>query len=392
MATASAAPTAGTQENGGQAHRTGTESAVVEPPLTRRRLRRLAADTTPAPAESAAAPFTAPLQIVEQAAAAPSDDEAAQSVQDEFLLAAKALNFTGPSAIPQVTAQAAPAGRGAVPPETGHVAPRRGRGSAFRRLVTATASIGAMGAIGLLAVGMTTPMGAVAQGDVAASIATVSAGAQSEKIEDDEIQAFVASSEVHNADVERSQGYETQTFADIASASGVSTNGAFFTNDPHADIQWPFIVGTSMSSGFGPRWGRMHEGVDFTPGDGAPIQVVADGVVRTATEAGGAYGVNVYVDHVIDGKVVTTHYAHMQYGSLKVVDGQKVEVGDTLGLVGNTGRSYGAHLHFEVIVNGSAIDPLPWLEENANTRYSDDEAAEAEEALTELLGAPTASE
>ena len=88
--------------------------------------------------------------------------------------------------------------------------------------------------------------------------------------------------------------------------------------------------------------------------------------MREATESGGAYGVHVIIDHVIEGELVSTHYAHMQYGSLQVEVGQEVEVGTTIGLVGNTGRSTGPHLHFEVLMGGeTAIDPLPWLREHA---------------------------
>lgn len=87
--------------------------------------------------------------------------------------------------------------------------------------------------------------------------------------------------------------------------------------------------------------------------------------MRIATEQGGAFGVTVYIDHVIDGQVITSHYSHMQYGSLNVKAGDTVKVGTIVGKTGNTGRSYGAHLHFELIVNGSTIDPMPWLKENA---------------------------
>ena len=73
-----------------------------------------------------------------------------------------------------------------------------------------------------------------------------------------------------------------------------------------------------ISYGFGMRSGRMHEGVDFTPGAGSPIQAIADGVVRVATNSGGAYGVSVIIDHKIDGQLVSSRYAHMQYGSLQV--------------------------------------------------------------------------
>ncbi|WP_429977823.1 M23 family metallopeptidase [Microbacterium sp. NRRL B-14842] len=81
-----------------------------------------------------------------------------------------------------------------------------------------------------------------------------------------------------------------------------------------------------MSYGYGMRSGRLHEGIDFVPGNGAPIQAIADGTVRIATEQGAAYGVTVYIDHVIDGSVITSHYSHMQYGSLQVKAGDKVKV------------------------------------------------------------------
>ncbi|MDN3311147.1 M23 family metallopeptidase [Microbacterium oryzae] len=372
----------------GQTMRTAVaDTALPEPPLTRRRLRELAS-ATPAPEiiDDGDADFGEPLKVAEHVAgSAPATGAIplGSAESDEFLAAARALQFTGET---PVTPAAQPVAAGIPAPAVEeHVAPRRGRG--FRRVATTTASLGAMGVIGLLAVGMTTPLGALAQdgGSSASAAVSIAAGA-SQELGDEEIQAFVASSDVQNADVERAQGYSAETVPTVASADGISTSGAFFTNDASADIQWPFAVGTSMSSGYGQRWGRLHEGVDFTPGDGAPVQAIADGVVRIATESGGAYGVTVYVDHVIDGQVVTSHYAHMQYGSLRVTQGQRVQVGDIVGLTGNTGRSYGAHMHFEIIINGATTDPLPWLQEHANTRYSDDEAAAAQTAIGDLLG------
>ncbi|MGX9348950.1 M23 family metallopeptidase [Microbacterium sp. KNMS] len=370
------------------------ETTLPEPPLTRRRLRELAS-ATPAPEiiHDGDADFGEPLKVAEQvASSAPATGAIPTAEDDEFLAAARALHFTGETPVSVAPAAEAPEPAPEAPAQEAHVAPRRGL--AFRRVATAAASIGAMGVIGLLAVGMTTPLGALAQGGAANAAATVSiaAGSDAQDLEDEEIQAFVASSEVQNADVTRAQGYSAETLPTLASADGISTAGAFFTNDASADIQWPFAVGTSMSSGYGPRWGRMHEGVDFTPGDGAPVQAIADGVVRIATESGGAYGVTVYIDHVIDGQVVTSHYAHMQYGSLKVTQGQRVETGDVVGLTGNTGRSYGAHMHFEIIINGKTTDPLPWLQEHANTRYSKEEEAAAEAALTDLLGSEITAE
>ncbi|MFJ4224265.1 peptidoglycan DD-metalloendopeptidase family protein [Microbacterium sp. NPDC089695] len=248
-----------------------------------------------------------------------------------------------------------------------HVARRR---PSARKFFAAGATVGVMGLAGLLAVGMTLPAEAVAAVQGATPLAATSlVASDAVAADDDEIQAFVTSSDVQNESLARSDSFSTMSLVEVASEEGINYSNEVFTNDPDAAIQWPFKVGVGMSSGYGMRWGRLHEGIDFVPGEGAPIQAIADGVVRIATEQGAAYGVTVYIDHVIDGQVITSHYSHMQYGSLQVKAGQTVKVGDVVGHTGNTGRSYGAHLHFELIINGSTIDPLPWLRENAG-RYS----------------------
>ncbi len=355
-------------------------------PLTRRERRDLAKAATMVQApEGAAEEFAEPLAqtVAPEVPVAGADVRAAR---DEFAVAAEALNFTGEQERVRVDEPAADR-----PKTRRDSASHRVLTTPFRRFAAATASVAAVGAVVLMAVGTTMPYATTAlESDVAAEAQarTLANGAPEASAEEPEeqLQAYVAGEDVESAPLEHVEGYEASTFSAMAEADGISTAGAFFDNDPTADIQWPFAVGTSMSSPFGWRWGRMHEGVDFTPGDGAPIQAVADGVVRVATEAGGAYGVNVYIDHVIDGELVTTHYAHMQYGSLRVTTGQRVEVGDVVGLTGNTGRSYGAHLHFEVLIGDTAIDPLPWLEEHANTHYSDEQAAAVQSAVDDQLG------
>lgn len=291
-------------------------------------------------------------------AAQPAD--AADPV-DAFEAAARLFSFTGETPI-QSEAAAAPSDDGHA---TEHVAPRRTRGGSFRRMATASFSLGVMGIVGILAVGMTTPAGAVAapsSTDLTASIVAPAGDVADEA----EIQAYVTPSEVQNATIDRPETYSTVTMAELASESGIKNFSNFFVNDPNAPIQWPFAVGVPISYGFGMRSGTMHEGVDFTPGAGSPIQAIADGVVRVSTDSGGAYGVHVIIDHVIDGQLVSSHYAHMQYGSRQVEVGDTVTVGTVIGRTGNTGRSYGAHTHFEILLNGTTpIDPIPWLREHA---------------------------
>jgi murein DD-endopeptidase MepM/ murein hydrolase activator NlpD len=158
--------------------------------------------------------------------------------------------------------------------------------------------------------------------------------------------------------------------ADIAADSGVTQFAGTWVSDPSADIQWPFPVGVPISAAYGSqsylsKFSSPHRGVDLTPGVGAEVHVIADGTVRIATQAGGDYGVTVVVDHVIDGQLVSTRYAHMQYGSLQVSAGDTVEAGEVIGRVGSTGKATGPHLHFEVLLGGTVhTDPMAWMEQH----------------------------
>ncbi|WP_228479328.1 M23 family metallopeptidase [Microbacterium atlanticum] len=310
--------------------------------------------------------------------------QAAASDVDEFEAAARLFEFTGETPVQQPSAETAQAGDAetaearpaADDRPTAHAAPRRskaGRGASFRRVATASFSGSVLGIVGLMAVGMTTPAEAVAAvRGVDASLSVVAPGDQSVPVIDEaEIQAYVAPAGIEHDTLDRPENYTTTTTAQLASEAGIKNFSNLFRNDPNSNIQWPFTVGVTMSYGFGMRSGRMHEGVDFTPGAGAPIQAIADGTVRVASEAGGAYGVHVIIDHVVDGQLISSHYAHMEYGSLQVSPGQHVTVGTVLGRTGNTGRSYGAHTHFELLQNGTtAIDPMPWLREHTDGTHT----------------------
>jgi murein DD-endopeptidase MepM/ murein hydrolase activator NlpD len=115
---------------------------------------------------------------------------------------------------------------------------------------------------------------------------------------------------------------------------------------------WP--VSGPVVSPFGWRWGRMHEGVDIAAGYGSPIAAAASGTVIYAGWMGG-YGNLIIIDH---GGGIATAYAHQ---SSFAVGGGPVSQGQTIGHVGCTGHCFGPHLHFEVRVNGSAVDPLGYL-------------------------------
>jgi murein DD-endopeptidase MepM/ murein hydrolase activator NlpD len=123
---------------------------------------------------------------------------------------------------------------------------------------------------------------------------------------------------------------------------------------PPVALQWP-ITG-EVTSGFGPRGGGMHDGIDIPAAHGTPIAAAAAGRVRTAGWISG-YGYTIVIDHV-DGRA--TLYAHQS--KLVVAAGAMVTAGQVIGHVGQTGNVTTAHLHFELHdVNGVAVDPMPFM-------------------------------
>jgi murein DD-endopeptidase MepM/ murein hydrolase activator NlpD len=119
---------------------------------------------------------------------------------------------------------------------------------------------------------------------------------------------------------------------------------------------WP--VDGPVVSGFGMRWGRMHEGIDIAVPAGTAIRAAADGTVvlmQSEAESGG-YGNFTCLDH---GGGLQTCYAHQS--AFAASSGQSVSQGDVIGYVGCTGHCFGDHLHFEVRIGGAPTDPLGYL-------------------------------
>ena len=114
----------------------------------------------------------------------------------------------------------------------------------------------------------------------------------------------------------------------------------------------PTLVGHN-TSGYGPRWGRLHNGIDIAYNNGDTSYAVFDGVVRyVSTGYSGGYGNLAIVRH-FNG--LETYYAH--HWSLLVEEGDTITAGTPLGIIGSTGRSGGPHLHFEARFLGLPMDP-----------------------------------
>lgn len=129
------------------------------------------------------------------------------------------------------------------------------------------------------------------------------------------------------------------------------------------NFTWP--ANGRLTSGLGSRWGDFHAGIDIAnKAGGVPIVAAADGVVIRSYYSS-SYGNAIFVAHSINGQMYTTVYAHMS--SRNVSSGQVVSKGQQIGIMGNTGQSFGQHLHFELhkgewnASKSNAVDPIPYL-------------------------------
>lgn len=276
----------------------------------------------------------------------------AEQPADPFDDAARLFSFTPKApAEPEPPASPPPSNPSPQPTETA----RKGAAHSRTRAVFFTAHV--LGLVALMTIGMTVDAEALPHEHITPASNTADGAPGGD------IQAYVTPAQTQPSPVVSRDGYSTATLVDLAGTVGITNySSAVFTNNPDCAVQWPYAVGVPMTYGFGMRDGRLHEGTDFVPGAGAHIQAIADGIVSVATDNGGAYGVTIVIDHVVDGRTVSSRYAHMEYDSRQVEVGDTVSVGRYIGRTGDTGRSFGAHLHFEILQNGTtATDPLPWL-------------------------------
>lgn len=182
-----------------------------------------------------------------------------------------------------------------------------------------------------------------------------------------DIAAPLRAAEAARAGVTESDAGGDKAFRQLfASWRALEGGAAIATPAPAGSVSIPTLVpvvtSRSMSSGFGlrvhPVLGgvRAHKGVDMPATTGTPIHAAADGVVAKADWFGG-YGLYVQLQH---GAGLETRYGHMS--RIAVAEGQPVHKGDVIGYVGSTGRSTGAHLHYEVRISGEAVNPVPYLQ------------------------------
>jgi murein DD-endopeptidase MepM/ murein hydrolase activator NlpD len=220
-------------------------------------------------------------------------------------------------------------------------------------------SVGALLGAGVLLIGMSVPANAFMSEATALAPAVVTTKAPGQELE-------VSADALTAAPVR--DGFEVMSYAQQLQLKYANSAPAYTAT--FGAIRWPFPYAVTITDRFGPRpievsGSPFHNGIDFTPGEGTPIYAIADGVVTAHSEDQGGFGNHVIIQHNIPGQNVETLYAHMQYGTSPLVVGQEIKVGDFIGLVGDTGNSYGAHLHFEVHIDKVPVDPFAWLTANA---------------------------
>jgi murein DD-endopeptidase MepM/ murein hydrolase activator NlpD len=162
-----------------------------------------------------------------------------------------------------------------------------------------------------------------------------------------------------HSNVERLEGdigdLQGQIQAQIQAASSTATAPLPAGPIQGADGGWIWPVSGPVSSPFGWRWGRMHEGIDIGVPSGTPIRAAKAGTTILAAYTGG-YGNYTCLDH---GGGLSSCYAHQSSYATSV--GDQVGQGEVIGYIGCTGSCFGDHLHFEIRVNGAAVDPLGYL-------------------------------
>ncbi|MGF6821808.1 murein DD-endopeptidase MepM/ murein hydrolase activator NlpD [Microbacterium sp. ZKA21] len=254
---------------------------------------------------------------------------------------------------------------------------RRGAGRSGRKLSVKKPlrSIAIFGAVGAL-------VAAVALPAYASTTPTTEVATTLQQVAMDDAQSLVVASEATAAPMDRGNYSATtpdeiaQKKAEEAAAAraeaaakaaasrggggGYSTAGVALVAPGSGEVRNPVGGGYYVSR----TLSGSHNGADMVGDAGTPLYAAAAGTVRISTDSYYGYGVGVVIDHVLGGQQVSTLYGHMIYGSRQVQPGQTVQAGQLIGFMGSTGRSTANHLHFEVRIGGSLVEPIGWL--NAN--------------------------
>jgi murein DD-endopeptidase MepM/ murein hydrolase activator NlpD len=168
--------------------------------------------------------------------------------------------------------------------------------------------------------------------------------------------------EIEKKKAEEAAAARAAAAASTASSAGFDISKYALVSPGSGEVRYPLPQGSYNVSR---TLGSGHNGADMVCPALTPIYAAAAGVVRVSSESYYGYGVGVVIDSVVGGQRVSTTYGHMTYGTRQVQVGDTVAAGQLIGLVGSTGHSTANHLHFEVKINGTLVEPIGWLAANA---------------------------
>ncbi|MBO5064769.1 MAG: peptidoglycan DD-metalloendopeptidase family protein [Clostridia bacterium] len=185
----------------------------------------------------------------------------------------------------------------------------------------------------------------------------------------DKVQAIVNGLDTRSAEYQAAIDKREEAILELENK--LSDRNVYYGSGNAGDMCWPLPYDdVYVSSRFKIRWGRQHNGIDtcrWSGTHGADVVSVKDGTIEVACWGwGGGYGNYVVVNH---GDGVLTYYAHLS--NITVSVGQSVKQGQVIGQAGNTGYSFGAHLHFGLMINGSWVNPLNYLDGGSTIQCTD---------------------
>ena len=254
------------------------------------------------------------------------------------------------------------------------VSRRSGVRSSARKVVKPLRSVAIFGAVGALVAAVALPAYATSK--------PVEEATTLQQLAAVDAQSIVVASEataaplVHGAftattpeEIEKKKAEEAAAARAAAAATAAASTTSSFDISKYAlvspgsgEVRYPVPQGSYNVSR---TLGNGHNGADMVCPALTPIYAAAAGVVRVSSESYYGYGVGVVIDSVVGGQRVSTTYGHMTYGTRQVQVGDTVAAGQLIGLVGSTGHSTANHLHFEVKINGTLVEPIGWLAANA---------------------------
>ena len=156
-------------------------------------------------------------------------------------------------------------------------------------------------------------------------------------------------------------GVDPSSYRQIAAEAGLVDPSTL----KNTDLRMPFDREWPLTDGFAYRTEpveQFHDAQDIAAADGTPVQAIGAGVVVEAGYATDGCGFSVKLQHLVNDETLTSRYCHMQVASHDLKIGDTIAIGEQIGRVGNTGMSFGSHLHLALRRSGTPIDPLPYIE------------------------------